>query len=407
VEKRGIRAFWHRKGGQVAIIFALMLLPILVVVGFAVDASRQVTTKKTLQQATDMAALAAAKHYTLSGDAGASKDLSALVFNTNIKNVHSDVTCNTQARVPNATTLSFRFAARCHIPTIFGKTISGKDRMSVFADSTAEGSVTTLDLALVLDVSASMRGNRLRTLQTAASGLIDQLVTSDSRVRIALIPYGSGVNAGVYGNPALGRTVGDDTEGDGLQRVCVSERQGVEEFTDAQSLAGTRVGAPNNRTRGCPIQPIVPLSDNAETLKDQIDDFVGIGFTAGHIAVAWGWYSISPDWASVWPSDSRPRAYGNPDDLKVMILMTDGRFNLRSNIAQGTSAEQAEELCEGMRARGIIIFSIAFRAPPAGQNLMQNCATSPNHYYQADDNAALIDAYATIASRFQGVGLTE
>lgn len=402
------RGFWRHNGGNVAIMFALMLLPVATVVAFAIDTSRHVTAARVLQEATDIAALAAAKTYALTGDYDQSVVEARLTFNVNISNTkQADVHCTANSYAIDHTTGDFSLTTKCRIPTIFGVGITGASDMFVHTAAKATGSVTTLDLALVVDVSHSMAGSRLRALQAAANNLIDQLATADENVRIAIIPYSGGVNAGIYGNPALDRPAGDDTEGDGVDRVCVSERGGAEAFTDAPVGAGTYAGEPTYRTRGCPVQPIVPLSNDPALLKTAIGNLAGSGYSSGQIAVGWAWYLISPEWASFWPTASRPRAYGNPDELKVMVLMTDGAFNLRNIFGHGTPNQMAQKLCEGMRAKGIIVFTVAFQAPESAQTLMQNCASSAGNYFEASDEHGLSDAYASIASRFKGVGLIE
>lgn len=90
-----------------------------------------------------------------------------------------------------------------------------------------------------------------------------------------------------------------------------------------------------------------------------------------------------------------------------MVLMTDGAFNLRNIFGRGTPNQMAQKLCEGMRTKGIIVFTVAFQAPESAQTLMQNCASSAGNYFEASDERGLSDAYASIASRFKGVGLIE
>lgn len=409
MKKCEIKGFWRRNGGNVAVIFALMLLPVAIVVGFAIDTSRQVTADRVLQRATDIAALAAAKEYAHS-DGGSAVEVAKDTFNANISNKDGDVGCALNSWTLDPATRAFTLKSLCFVPTIFGVGITGRDKMRVDSVSMATASVTTLDLVLVVDDSDSMAGPKLTALQTAAADAIDTLLASDNNVRIAVVPYGSGVNAGTYGNPALGRPVDDDSAGDGVDRVCVGERGGAEAATDAppgidayvrDSLVGTE----------CPVQEIVPLSNDSDTLRNAIGNLSASGLTTGHVGVGWAWYLLSPDWASLWPVASRSGPYGNPDELKVMVLMTDGLFNLPlHDPAEGlpdSAPEQAENLCTGMKGRGIIIYTIAFDAPPAGQTLMETCATSADHFFEAENEAELQAAYARIAGGFHGVGLVE
>jgi hypothetical protein len=76
------------------------------------------------------------------------------------------------------------------------------------------------------------------------------------------------------------------------------------------------------------------------------------GMTAGHLGIAWAWYLLSPEWDRVWPSDSAPRAYNDPDHMRVAIIMSDGEFNTSYESANGGSEAQARELCDNMKAKG-------------------------------------------------------
>ena len=64
--------FTHRKDGATAIIFALALLPVIVMIGFAMDIQRANAIKLHLQTAADSAALAGARQYYDGGETAAS-----------------------------------------------------------------------------------------------------------------------------------------------------------------------------------------------------------------------------------------------------------------------------------------------------------------------------------------------
>ena len=88
--------------------------------------------------------------------------------------------------------------------------------------------------------------------------------------------------------------------------------------------------------------------------------------------------------------------------------MTDGAFNAASVSAQGSATEQAELLCSAMRAKGVIIYTIAFDNPgEIAENLMRTCASSADRFYEAADRAELIAAFSDIAGQFTGVRLAQ
>lgn len=78
---------------------------------------------------------------------------------------------------------------------------------------------------------------------------------------------------------------------------------------------------------------------------------------------------------------------------KFMILMTDGENNV-NNADKKTKA--ACDLARRDNSNKIIVYSVAFMAPTAGQNLLKYCATTPSHYFNADNSAELIEAFKAI-----------
>ncbi|MGH1559877.1 pilus assembly protein TadG-related protein [Caulobacter segnis] len=64
-----------------------------------------------------------------------------------------------------------------------------------------------LEVALVLDITGSMKGTRITDLKTAASDLVDIIVKDNQAPfysKVALVPYAAGVNVGTYADAARG-----------------------------------------------------------------------------------------------------------------------------------------------------------------------------------------------------------
>ncbi|MGE7367638.1 vWA domain-containing protein [Neorhizobium sp. NPDC001467] len=78
---------------------------------------------------------------------------------------------------------------------------------------------------------------------------------------------------------------------------------------------------------------------------------------------------------------------------KFIILMTDGENNV------GNADGVTKAACD--RARNntpnkITVYSVAFMAPTAGQNLLKYCATTSAHYFDAKNSAELAAAFRSI-----------
>ena len=144
------------------------------------------------------------------------------------------------------------------------------------------------------------------------------------------------------------------------------------------------------------------------TIKGTIDGYVAAGATAGHIGTAWGWYLISPEWASVLPSASAPKPYDDKSVMKAMIIMTDGLFNTSYLTGGNTplatqmdeSYQQFDALCANIKAKQITIFTVGFDlSDPRALGELQNCASGGANFFDAKTGADLKKAFGEIASR--------
>ncbi|MDX2276540.1 MAG: ubiquitin-activating E1 FCCH domain-containing protein [Hyphomonadaceae bacterium] len=204
--------------------------------------------------------------------------------------------------------------------------------------------------------------------------------------------------------------------------TCVSERTGAQAYTDASpATAFVGLNYPSTATNGaCPTNTVLPLTTNRSTINARINGLSASGFTGGQIGAAWGWYMVSPNFSSLWTGSSAPAAYGAPETLKVVVLMTDGAFNvnycngviaqnagggnnvdqINCNATNGDPLQQALSLCTAMKQRGIVVYTVGFdmaSESQASRNMMRDCATSTSHAYMADNAADLMVAFQQIA----------
>ena len=227
--------------------------------------------------------------------------------------------------------------------------------------------------------------------------------------------------------------VRESDESHTITSTCVWERDGDERFTDAPPAAGSYLSAnsawfrqlnadsPNGvwevgfnengerKTIGtrCPNAAPVELTNNRTALDTYVSTLSAGGGTAGHLGVGWTWYLISDRWASVFDGAAEPAAFTDPDITKAVVLMTDGAFNAVGHRDQGDSQTQARALCNGMKNKSIIVYAVAFRAPTAGQRVLQDCATSPTTYFNASNRDELKAAYKEIAVQLSDLRLSE
>lgn len=397
--------FTRRDDGTTAIFFALALLPIMIMFAFAIDFQRATSVKSQIQASADAAALAGARQY--SHDSTEVKAVATAYFNESIQSISHGVSCDAPSIITKPNFAEISVTANCSIPTTISGIIGAEDiKLSTVA--VAQSKPTKLDLALMLDVSGSMRGQKLKDLKTAAKNAVDILTeNSAGETRISLAPYSTSVNLGGYTESVVGPSNFNKYR---AHATCVTERSGKAKKTDAAPGKKTWVGYETKSRRGksiwCPKAEVLPLTSNARKLKKQIDKLKADGWTAGQLGIAWSWYTISPEWKNVWPAKSAPLKYGDPDVIKSVILMTDGSFNTTYDKDQGNSVNQSKVLCKQMRDADIQVYSVAFKAPAAGQKILKDCASSNEHYFEPENGDELIGVYEEIATSLSQLRLT-
>nr|WP_070958827.1 TadE/TadG family type IV pilus assembly protein [Hyphomonas sp. Mor2] len=390
--------------GNVAMIFALIAVPLLLVGAFAVDSSRHVSTNQQLQAAIDAASLAGAR--ALEDATKTDAEIEAIAqgaYQANLLGRHTDVNCLDATVTVNRATGTVMVQASCQTPTMLGEALT-RANMDSISQSTARANLTKLDLALMLDVSGSMDGQKLTDLKAAAKQTASTLITptSGNRVRISFVSYAASVNAGIYGNEAQGNLSTDDSDGDGLDKVCVSERTGTAAWTDDEPQLGKYVG---DEAPSCPDSSLLPLTDDLTAFDTAIDSLSAGGLTAGHLGVAWSWYLIAPDWDDLWPTASAPLSYTEPHSVKAVVLMTDGQFNTAYEAGMGDSNTQAKKMCGEMRDAGVRVYAVAFQAPTAAKNTLKDCTGDDSRFFDAGNGTELLAAYDAIASQLSQLTL--
>lgn len=444
MHKPNFRPWIEDVRGTTAAIFAFFILPILLVVSFTLDMSRQIGAKHRAIAAADFAVLAGARAMqdaSLTDDEIKHITISAL--QSNLAEASNPPSCSKVEPEVDTEQTAVTLAIDCTIETVFPSYFHGADSLSIAHTSEAKIILPTMDIALMLDLSGTMLdGSRLEDLKAAAKSLVETLVTAQTgdRVRVALIPYETAVNAGVYGNRAQGRNDHDDSDHNG-DKVCVSQRANLSSrYTDHAPVAFHRVG---NLIRNlCSDSMIVPLTSDTNKLNSEIDaiNTTATAGTAGHLGLAWSWYAISSKWSEIWPEGAKPVENDSPYARKVVVMMTDGVFNRhatplvwfddRAEIE--IAPETAKAYCTNMREQGITIYAIGLdvQDPSIGithslsrdeekleewldqygpRQLLSYCAGDPSRFSEPEDSSELVGIYTAVAEqlRIESVALTE
>ncbi len=191
--------------GHVAVIFALCIIPVVSIVGFAIDFSATTGSKNKVQHVLDSSVLAGARAM----QAGQTEDeikatmTSYLNGQNRFNSDLSALSCSKLDIQFGQGTQDITASVRCAQETSIMQ-IVGKKRIKFDVSSTSTWGIGKLDVAFMFDVSGSMAWDgRMTKLKDAAKQAINTLKPEDGGaatedVRVAMVSYNSMVNAGNY-----------------------------------------------------------------------------------------------------------------------------------------------------------------------------------------------------------------
>lgn len=206
-----IQRFAAAARGNVAMMFALSLPVLIMTALVGVDLHRISTVRANLQDALDAAALAAARSPHMDSDGITTVGMAALRANlqaypqiTLREDLTSFVLTPDGAVIADSKVDVETLVANIVLPP-YGRLLD--DTVQVGVASEVMRSANNLEVALVLDVTGSMGGNKLVQLKAAADELIDMVVQDVQEpyyTKVAIVPYAAAVNLGDYAAAARG-----------------------------------------------------------------------------------------------------------------------------------------------------------------------------------------------------------
>ena len=153
-------------------------------------------------------------------------------------------------------------------------------------------------------------------------------------------------------------------------------------------------------------QPAVFHMQEKTPLLNMINGLQAVGCTRIPTGAMWGMLALSPTWRgmlnSAQPNVPLPN---NPNNLKYMVLMTDGENTVFSGQipfppqTQATSDDDVttRAICTAAKGRGVRIFTIGLGAS-IDQQLLIDCATDPADYFHAPTPGALRPIFENLAT---------
>jgi Flp pilus assembly protein TadG len=332
-------AFRKDQSGSILQMTGLSIIPIMLAAGVAIDTSRVNFAHQKLAAGLDAGALAAAA---MANKSEADMQTEAKKYlDSNFLN-NDTITIQNFKLTNGLTTVVFEATAR--VPTTIMR-ISGTNYVDVKLSSEVTKSGQSVEVALLLDNTGSMTPS-MSALQTAAKSFVEKVLAGASApyyAKIAIVPYSMGVNVGGFATAARGTIASGTSSTPGSAQytfkdayynsdktlditTCVSERTGAQKYTDAAVASNPvgRVYAGSNNP--CLSSQLLPLTSTKSTIDASIDAMAAGGSSAGQVGIAWGLYTLSPNFG-LWSGASVPAAYNAEKLRKVVVLMTDGEYN--------------------------------------------------------------------------------
>jgi Flp pilus assembly protein TadG len=428
--------FGRDQRGNFAVVTAAITAVLALSVGFALNTGQLALTRSNLSQALDSAVTSTARDITIGTikPEDARRNVEAFLLANGGTGFAAAETITLDTLTLDKATNTLSASASVDLELAF-PLFRVANVQRVRAASASIYSDKKIEVAMMLDITGSMKGQKIKDLKTAAKNAVKAFLGGQNkdnpRVRMSIVPYADAVNVGADLAPFVHVeekfTTGEPPVYDPRHLAsaksakrkdnCATERKGALQFSDAAPTSG--MINRDVRLAFCPVAVLQPLTSDMDRLIKTIDDFRDNGHTAGHIGVQWTRYMLSPKWRDFVPADSAATDYKSKKVAKIAILMTDGEFNTAfadvpngSDIFNqgGRGRTKAETLCAEMRKDGIEIFTIGFMLRESGAKaVMKNCA-SPDvsaikHYYEVADGAALDAAFQAIAANVERLAI--
>lgn len=434
---RRFARFAAAEQGNIAVIFAIALVPVLSFIGAAIDYSRAVQARTSMQAALDSTALMLSKD--LSSGTITTSQLSTKAqayFNALFTATNSIPTVSVAATYTTSTSMgsTIEVTGSGTYTTSFMK-IAGYPTLDIGTTSTSAWGLVRMRVAMVLDVTGSMADDgKMPAMQTAAKNLVDQLsalAKTSGDVYISVVPFSKDVNVGAtnYSKNWVDFTDWDAANG---SKVCTAR--------DSNNKCTNRVWVPDNHNtwNGCVtdrdqdydtknttptngnaptlfpaeqysycnsgsayIQPIMPLSYDWSALKTLIDNLVPTGNTNQGIGLAWGWMTLSTGDPMNAPAKDTNYTYKD-----AIVLLSDGlnTQNRWYNDASQIDARQMK-LCDNAKAANITIYTVQVNTgKDATSSVLQYCASSTDKFYlvkSATDTVSVFKDIGTSLSKLR------
>ncbi|HET7411493.1 MAG TPA: TadE/TadG family type IV pilus assembly protein, partial [Pararhizobium sp.] len=383
-----LKKIWKSRSGNFGILAAVLMVPLLLAGGMAVDYTNLSRLRSNLQNANDAAALMAAREFSRTDNLPTQQDIEKVLQG----NMHLPAKVTDVQLEGDNLVLTSRSTANLFFSGILP---AGTSQVDVLSAVKIQGKGEELDVVLVLDNTGSMNADgKIDALKDAASNFVQTLLAlntnGNTKVRIGIVPFSNYVNVGIEKRNASWIWVPPDMSGTtqtaagsyqkcnawttdtnschtvtsyndgvatGTHQSCSSTCTGG--YTQVDYPAGTSswsvtwrgcvgsrgpypdnvkdvrnppfIGLPSISGLSVPNipsvscpTPITPLTASEDLLKAHIQSMNATGNTYIAPGVMWGLRVLSADAPYTETAEDSAASAENMKHQEIMVLMTDG-----------------------------------------------------------------------------------
>ena len=451
------KRFITKTDGNVSTMMAVMLMGLVITVGGVIDISMLRSNQMELQAVNDSAALAAARQHKRKQMEKAATDILSEHFENDMSRVVIDKIKTKRRTMGDSDMVTVVTTAR---KRSYFLGIIGKHSFPISVSSEVVTGNPPLEVSLVLDISNSMAGNKIVKMKSSTQSFIEIIFKGDDisdKISMSIVPFGGNVNIGAdlteHFVPTLTSSNLNPSSKEYKASLSSTRDHATEgyRFSDGMNCIETTLTDLNEgakipeRSRSqlprfihkndlLPICPddnnsVIFHSSNKADLIQKVTDLSLSHGTGMDVGMFWGQKALSPDYRGLITSDieSRPSDY-TPNVQKIMVVMTDGNITRQgrpnfvddpnrltdpdrmknselyhdgyANSVSGsdTAAGRFKKSCDIAKENGVIVYTIGFKIKKGqiADTLLQECATSPSHYYFVK-NLKLEEVFGDIA----------
>jgi Flp pilus assembly protein TadG len=406
-----IRRLHKEDKGNIALIFAFSLMPLIAAIGAVIDYGRASNALAILQNASDSAALAAGNLPATLSRADQVTKTKAWV-RANMTSAPKDITLvNVDVTFPDKGQV--QVTSEAVIPAYF-MSLFGIDNIPISVVSLSKWGTTKLEVALVLDNTGSMAGQKLNELIKASTNMVNTFsaaARSPGDIKVSIVPFNTTVKPGPFFNTSMLRF--NPNSGPNETKIanslsgwtgCVIDRDQPYDVSDASpSSSSSKFPAAQSKYCNSTLQAIQPLDYDWIELKRQINNMQAVGNTNVTIGLMWGLATLTP----TAPFTEASSITDSKELRKVIILLTDGdnteyRFCNNSTPYNGSCSQSGIDArtaaaCATVKSSFPNMTVYTIRVIDGNRSLLKSCATDSSKYYEISNASALTSVFDKIA----------